>query len=323
MPSRGPAIRSSYSCVSPGEVLPLSVMLYVVVERKPASRQRATCPGSPSIAFQCMGGRFRRCSFASRSANSALVLAGPPSWSMKRCGMEDAEEQPAVHGPVVRLAEVVLDAVVDHPGQVGRRVPLREPRVKRLVVGPGEVVAPVVVRPHQGELQALAVRGLEEAVLQGLLHEPDARVPVPIEEEHVDAVVGGQVDLARGPLGVGLVEEAPRGPQRLVVAGEARRGRLHQFPFAPAVAVPGVHVVVAVPQGAVDGGDFGTRASRLVGRALRHRRQKRRQSQRSPRSAHGLQETATVPRVAVLLSHGTALGLFTVAAARGSGSIRP
>src|ERR1017187_2139848 len=96
-----------------------------------------------------------------------------------------------------------------------------EPGVPRLVVGGWEIVRPVMVGPHQGELQPFAVGSLEEALIQRLLHESDAGIPIPVEQEDVDAVIRGQRYLTARPLGVGLVKAAPRGTQRLIVAREA------------------------------------------------------------------------------------------------------
>jgi len=75
-----------------------------------------------------------------------------------------------------------------------------------------------MIGPHQGELHAIAILGAEEALLQGLLHVPDAAVPVPVEQKDVDPVVGRKVDLASRPFWIALVEVAPRGLERLVVA---------------------------------------------------------------------------------------------------------
>ena len=66
-------------------------------------------------------------------------------------GLEDAEEQAAFHLPIVRLPEVVLDAVIDHALQVARRVARGQPNGPLLVELRAELVLAVVVGPHERE----------------------------------------------------------------------------------------------------------------------------------------------------------------------------
>ncbi len=120
----------------------------------------------------------------------------------------------------------------------------------------GVVVGPVVVGPHEGKLDALAVGGLEEAFFEATLEEGTVFVPVPVEEEDIQSVVGGHGDLAGHDVGVGFVLIAPEGHVGLVVAGEERPCALHQLPLGEALAVPGLVVIVGMPGGEVDGDGF-------------------------------------------------------------------
>ncbi len=100
-------------------------------------------------------------------------------------------------------------------------------------------VVPVVIGPHEGKGHARTVGRLEEAVVQAMLKVGAVLVVVPVVKERGDAVVGGQIDLLGGPLGVGLVKVTPGGHDGLPVAGKARTGVFHQVPLGPALAVPG------------------------------------------------------------------------------------
>ena len=62
-------------------------------------------------------------------------------------------------------------------------------------------------------------------------------VVVPVEDERIDAVVGGGGDLLLHDFRIRFIGVSPERHVGLVVAGETRFGRLDQFPFGPALAL--------------------------------------------------------------------------------------
>ncbi len=98
-------------------------------------------------------------------------------------------------------------------------------------------VHPVVIGPHQRELQAVAVRGAQIPLIKPAIEEHAFLVPIPIEDELRQAMIGRGIDLAGEHGGVAFVLAAPRRHLGLLVAGEARPRMLQQFPFRPAFAV--------------------------------------------------------------------------------------
>jgi len=60
---------------------------------------------------------------------------------------------------------------------------------------------------------------------------------IPIEDEGVDAMVGGGIDFFGHDLRIGFVLVSPERDLGLLVAGKPRLGRFEQFPFAPALAL--------------------------------------------------------------------------------------
>ncbi|MPM94878.1 hypothetical protein SDC9_142027 [bioreactor metagenome] len=105
-------------------------------------------------------------------------------------------------------------------------------------------VVPVVVGPHQRELE-LGVAAAEEPLVQRPLEE-GAFIPVPVEDEGIDAVRRRRIDFPAHHRRVGLVLITPERNLGLVVAGKARRGMLHQLPFGPALAVNGLVAGIGV-----------------------------------------------------------------------------
>ena len=101
----------------------------------------------------------------------------------------------------------------------------------------GMDVGPIVIGPHQAELHPAVVGGLEIAQIEAAVEERAVVVVVPIEDEGVDGVVGGGVDLAGHHLRVRLVLVAPERHVRLLMAGKAGPGRLDQLPLRPAAAL--------------------------------------------------------------------------------------
>ena len=174
----------------------------------------------------------------------------------KLLGFKDAEEKSAVHPPIVRLAEVMLDAVVHGADEIARGVLRVEQDGSRFSELRPELVPSVVVGPHQGKLQPLAIRRVQKTFLQRLLHVLDAAVPIPVVHENGDPVIGGKVDFPRGPPGVAFIETAPQRFLRLLVSGKPRDGRFHFVPFRPPFAFPCAAEVVAVPVRVINRDDF-------------------------------------------------------------------
>ena len=96
---------------------------------------------------------------------------------------------------------------------------------------------PVVVGPHEGELQARVVLGLQETQVNRPIEKRAVVVVIPIEDERIDAVVGGGGDFLCHDLRVGFIGVSPERHVRLVMAGEARAGCLDQFPLGPILAL--------------------------------------------------------------------------------------
>ena len=182
------------------------------------------------------------------------------------CGLVDTQEKAAVDLPVIGLAEVVLDAVVDDPFQVTRRVARGQPQRSVLLKVRTELVLSIMIGPHEGELHAIAVLSVEKALFQGLLHILHAAVPVPVVEKHVDSMIGGKIDLSRRPFRVAFVEITPGRLERLLVSGESRNRGLHALPFGPAFAFPGGAMVVVVPVGVIDAHDGRPMLAGILGR---------------------------------------------------------
>lgn len=146
----------------------------------------------------------------------------------------------------------MLHAVIDNALEISWPVARGKPRGPVLLKFGTELVFAVMVGPHQGELHPVPILRAKKPLLQGLLHGLHAAVPVPVVEKHVDAVVGGQVDLTGGPFRIALIEIAPCRLQRLGMAGKTGHRRLHPLPFRPTLAFPRAAVVVVVPVRIID-----------------------------------------------------------------------
>ena len=143
----------------------------------------------------------------------------------------------AVDLPVRRLREVIGDHVLANLVEGGRG-DLAGVKQRRLHEPPrGMHVHPVVVGPHQRELDPVAVGRAQVAFVEGALQERAVVVPVPVEDEGIDAVVRRGVDLLSHNRRVGLVALTPKRHLRLVMSGEARTRFPDQFPFIPARSV--------------------------------------------------------------------------------------
>ena len=144
------------------------------------------------------------------------------------------------HGPAVdRVIAGQMEVLVDHAagGALELAAGLRAVPDQRAVragapVPQGERV---VIGPHEVELHLIVVFRAQEALVQALLQEGAAVVPVPVVDEHVHAVRGRLGDLALHDARIGLVLIAPQRPAR---PGGVRIGAVKAadgLPFADAL----------------------------------------------------------------------------------------
>ena len=94
-------------------------------------------------------------------------------------------------------------------------------------------VVNVMVRPHQVELHLVTIRGLEETLRKGCLHERPSVEPVPGKDEHIDPVTGSLLDLHLHNSRVSLIDIPPK---RMTIPIVARIALLHchnSLPFSP------------------------------------------------------------------------------------------
>ena len=135
------------------------------------------------------------------------------------------------------MLEVRADDVVANPVEALRR---HHAGIENLALGAALVglnLLPIMVGPHEGELEARVVAGLEESDINGPVQERAVVVVVPVEDERIHAVVGGGGDFLLHDLRVRLVGVAPERHVRLMMAGEPRPGRLDQLPLRPIPAL--------------------------------------------------------------------------------------
>ena len=141
-------------------------------------------------------------------------------------------------------------------------------------------VEPVMIGPHQAELDAAVVRGLQKPPLQGALKIWTVVVVIPVEDEGVDAVVGRRIDLLRHDLGIGFVGVSPDRSFGLFMAGKARLGLSNEVPLGEAGILGLVPTRIGVLAGIVIGGD-GDFRHRRSGVARRNQQQHRCESQKN------------------------------------------
>src|ERR1017187_5140285 len=82
----------------------------------------------------------------------------------------------------------------------------------------GMDVEPIVVCPHQREIQPPIVPRLQKAMIDGTVQEWTVVVVVPVENERVDAMVCGRGYLLRHHRRVGFVRVSPKRNVWLVVS---------------------------------------------------------------------------------------------------------
>ena len=136
-------------------------------------------------------------------------------------------------------------------------------------------VIPVVVGPHEAELDAAVVRGLQEAAIEGALEVWAVVVVIPIEDEGVDAVVRGGLDLLGHDGGIRFVSVAPKGHLGLLMARETGLGLPDEVPLGETGILGLVPSRVGVLAGVVVRGD-GDFRSRGSGTARCHTHQRQR-----------------------------------------------
>ena len=178
----------------------------------------------------------------------------------------DGEVGLAVNLPIARVLEIPRDDEVGDlvPGGRGDLAGVEQLDLVRRVVALD--VEPVVIGPHQAELDAAVVRGLQKAPLQRALQVGAVVVVIPVEDEGIDAVVGGGVNLLGHDLGIGFVGVAPKRDLGLLMAREARLGLPDEVPLGEPGILGLVPPRVGMLAGIVIGGDgdFRSGGSRMA-----------------------------------------------------------
>lgn len=155
---------------------------------------------------------------------------------------------------ITRMSEVLVDHVVGRSTElVGIEAAvlldcLRRPPLHGVNVGP------VVVCPHQCELDAARLGSRHEPILKGALQVRSATVPVPVEEKRVHTVRRGHRDLVCHDGGIRLVLITAQRDARLLMTIPAWLGALYQFPLGPPCSMPvlisGVDMIIGKVVGA-------------------------------------------------------------------------
>ncbi len=144
------------------------------------------------------------------------------------------EHRLAVDFIIRRMREILLDYPVNDLLELIARLRAlpddRRAEVVRQIDVPG--VVRVVVCPHYIELDEVVVLRAEVAVIKALLEEGSAVVPVPVVDEHVDAVVMRAGYLALHDIRVGLVDVSPQGLAVPEVVGSFSDRVLDRLPLA-------------------------------------------------------------------------------------------
>ena len=98
-------------------------------------------------------------------------------------------------------------------------------------------VQPVVIRPHQSELQIPDIRRLQKTVVQTVFQKRTVVIIIIVKNKIVYTVFRRILNLTCHHRRIGFVGIAQQRTLRLPVAGETGSHRLDQFPFTPAGAV--------------------------------------------------------------------------------------
>ena len=163
----------------------------------------------------------------------------------------------------------VRDQVGDITKHLGRDLS----RVEQLLaeVSPHRVdIDPVVIGPHQGEIDSIDVAGLEEPLLQTTLKKRPVLVVVPVKNKMIDAMIRGRIDFFLHHLGLGLILISPERNLGLLVVRKTWVGVADQLPLRPTRPVDLLVSWIDVVVGKVVTPDPDARASTHV-KKLRHR----------------------------------------------------
>ena len=166
----------------------------------------------------------------------------------------DHEDGLAVDLIIIGLAEEQLDVAAAHllEGLAADAPTPDDVALAEMGDARVPVVLHVVVGPHEVELHLVAVAGTEEAVGERRLHEGALVEPVPVEDEDVDAMAGGLLNLHLHHGRVGLVDVAPQRMAVPVMAGVALLHGHHGLPLAHAQGPEGAEARVVSRIGRIE-----------------------------------------------------------------------
>ena len=173
-------------------------------------------------------------------------LPHPAETAQQRTEVVDREDRRAIDAVVRGVGEEPVDEMGAEPAE---GLPRHRAGIEQFAVGAAARmdVHPVVIGPHQAELDPVDVPRREKSLIEAVLQKGSVVVIVVVEDEIVDAVVGGGGDLPLHDLRERFIDISPQRPERLMVPLKAGKRLLHQLPLAPAGAVHlGVSPVVAV-----------------------------------------------------------------------------
>lgn len=118
-----------------------------------------------------------------------------------------------------------------------------------------------MVGPHDGELEPLSIRRVKKAFFECALKEGAIAIPVPVEDECIQPMIGSGIDFLRENLRVGFVLISPERNLWLMVARESRSRVFDQVPLCPLWAVGVLVARIDVIVAEVIGGDLILRGS--------------------------------------------------------------
>src|SRR5262249_42875612 len=95
-------------------------------------------------------------------------------------------------------------------------------------------ILPVMVSPHDSELEPGTVRCLLKTLLELFVIELCPFVPIPINHPCIDPMAGSQINFLLGPRRIGFVVVAPQRPSRHLMAAEQRPRVTQQLKLSPA-----------------------------------------------------------------------------------------
>ena len=95
-------------------------------------------------------------------------------------------------------------------------------------------IIPVVIRPHDREVDPFVVGSLEESPVQRPLEIGPVVVVIPIENERIESMIGRRVDLSGHHQWIGFVLVSPERRVGLLVPGKPRARFADKIPFGEA-----------------------------------------------------------------------------------------